>query len=142
MANQESDVVRAMPFRIVEARYVAGEVDGEFSASFQVRTTSGLHGAEFPVNPDLTCDRLQAAHALRALAASVARDPVDPRAIALDEDDSASVQVINEAWIDEAEEMAAGAASVTIPGEQFAKLLEAARNGLRPHLVNGTRQPK
>lgn len=140
MADQANDVVTAMPFRIVEARYVAGESDGEFSASFQVRTTSGLHGAEFPINPDLTCDRKQAAHALRALAASVARDPLDPAAEALDDDDEAdSAEVIDAAWIDEAEELASSAALVTLPARQFERLLEAARNGLRSHLVNGAR---
>jgi hypothetical protein len=137
MAEQETGAIMAMAFRILEARYVAGEVDGEYSASFQVRTTSGLHGAEFPVNPDLTCDRLHAAHALRALAASVARDPLDQNAITLDDDETDSKVVIDAAWIDEAEVLAAGAATVTIPAEHFEKLLAAARNGLRPRLVNG-----
>jgi hypothetical protein len=137
MAHQESEILMGMPFRIVEARYVEGESDGVFSASFQVRTSSGLHGAEFPVNADLTCDRLDAAHALRALAASVARDPLDPAATELDGSNEDSLDVIDAAWIDEAEELVSSAASVTLPAKQFEKLLAAARNGLRPHLVNG-----
>jgi hypothetical protein len=56
-------------------RYLAGGYEGEFSASLQVRTTDGLHAAEFPLNPDQTCDRTVAANALRAIAASIAGLP-------------------------------------------------------------------
>ena len=137
MAEQGRDVLMAAPLRILETRYVDGEIDGEFSASFQVRTTNGLHGAEFPINPDLTCDRKDAARALRALAASLTHDPLDSSALFRIDDQDAS-EVISEAWIDEAEELAANAASVTIPGEEFGKLLVAARNGLRRKSVNGS----
>jgi hypothetical protein len=127
--DQNSNVV-PIPLRIIEVRYIAGEFEGEFSASLQVRTTDGLHAAQFPLNPDQTCDPTVAANALRALASSIARDTLDPQRLDAEEPDS--LDVVNAAWIAEAEERAAGASAVSMPIEIFQELLAAARNGLRP----------
>jgi hypothetical protein len=130
--HQNSNVV-PIPFRIIEVRYLTGEFEGEFAASLQVRTTDGLHAAEFPLNPDQTCERTVAANALRSLATSIARDPLDPQRLDVEEPDC--LGVLNAAWIAEAEERAAGASAVSMPVEIFEELLAAARNGLRPRLA-------
>jgi hypothetical protein len=97
--DQNSNVV-PIPFRIIEVRYLAGEFEEEFAASLQVRATDGLHAAEFPLNPDLTCDRTVAANALRALAASIAQDAPDAQRLDAEEPDR--LDVVNAAWIADA----------------------------------------
>jgi hypothetical protein len=42
---------------------------------------------------------------------------------------------ITDAWIDEEEARAAEASAVSLPGDQFMKLLAVARNGLRPKVT-------